>query len=100
MRNPFRHSGILDFFLEVIATDDVEVDLSSQALRLIGNACADTGLPSHFECGVLLRITDTIGHRCQSRKRGISRVPLAHHQTAPERFPGQPGRSGLIQHMC
>ncbi|MCJ1467634.1 hypothetical protein MMC07_006259 [Pseudocyphellaria aurata] len=41
-RAPFSQSGILDFFLEVIATDDVDTDLSSQTLRLIGNACADT----------------------------------------------------------
>ncbi|MCJ1265580.1 hypothetical protein MMC22_005460 [Lobaria immixta] len=41
-RIPFCQSGILDFFLEVTATEDVELDLSSQTLRLIGNACADT----------------------------------------------------------
>lgn len=99
-RIPFSESGILDFFLEVIATDDVDLDLSSQTLRLIGNACADTGLLTHVQCDLGLQVTDTIGHRCQQRKRGISRISLAHHQTAPERFPGKSGHSSLIQYMC
>lgn len=43
-RVPFREGGILDFFLEVIATEDVSTDLNLEALRLIGNACADEGL--------------------------------------------------------
>lgn len=57
-RIPFRQSGILDFFLEVIATDDVDLDLNSQTLRLIGNACADTGLPIHFQWGLAAQMTD------------------------------------------
>lgn len=44
-RVPFGTSGILDFFLEVIATQDVDNEMTSQTLRLIGNSCADTGLP-------------------------------------------------------
>lgn len=43
-RIPCGKAGILDFFLEIIITENVDFDLSSQALRLIGNACADTGL--------------------------------------------------------
>lgn len=64
-RIPFCESGILDFFLEVIATDDVDLDLSSQTLRLIGNACADTGLPTPFSCGLVLQLTDEIDYRFQ-----------------------------------
>lgn len=43
-RIPFRQGGILDFFLEVVATEDVSTDLNLEALRLIGNACANEGL--------------------------------------------------------
>lgn len=47
-RIPCREAGILEFFLEVIATEALEFDISSQTLRLIGNACADTGLLACF----------------------------------------------------
>ncbi|KAI9732603.1 MAG: hypothetical protein M1834_003939 [Cirrosporium novae-zelandiae] len=40
-RKPFGNAGILDFFLEVIATDKVQNDLALQSLRVIGNSCAD-----------------------------------------------------------
>lgn len=43
-RIPFRQGGILDLFLEVVATEDVSTDLNLEALRLIGNACANEGL--------------------------------------------------------
>ena len=43
-RSPFGESSILEFFLELIASEDVNLQLRSQALRFIGNTCADTGL--------------------------------------------------------
>lgn len=43
-RSPFGESSILEFFLDFIASEDVNLRLRSQALRLIGNTCADTGL--------------------------------------------------------
>ncbi|EGE84918.1 GTP binding protein [Blastomyces dermatitidis ATCC 18188] len=41
-RGAYGETGILDFFLRVIATDDVEDDILLHSLRLIGNSCADT----------------------------------------------------------
>ncbi|KAK2798603.1 hypothetical protein FQN51_007623 [Onygenales sp. PD_10] len=41
-RVPYGQSGILEFFLQVIATDDVDDDVLLHSLRLIGNSCADT----------------------------------------------------------
>ncbi|PGH02394.1 hypothetical protein GX51_04702 [Blastomyces parvus] len=41
-RGAYGQTGILDFFLRVIATDDVEDDILLHSLRLIGNSCADT----------------------------------------------------------
>ena len=43
-RTPFGEAGILDFFLNLIAADNVPEDLLVQALRLIGNACGDNGM--------------------------------------------------------
>lgn len=42
-RSPFAEAGILDFFLELIASQNTNLKLRSQALRFIGNTCADTG---------------------------------------------------------
>lgn len=42
-RSPYGQTGILDFFLRVAATEDVENDIMLHSLRLIGNSCADTG---------------------------------------------------------
>ena len=42
-RIPFGEAGILDFFLGIVAMDKVEHSLRLQALRLIGNSCADRG---------------------------------------------------------
>ncbi|KAJ5806978.1 hypothetical protein N7474_010570 [Penicillium riverlandense] len=42
-RAPYGQSGILKFFLEVIAsTDEIGTDLLLHSLRLVGNSCADT----------------------------------------------------------
>ncbi|KAK2798125.1 hypothetical protein FQN50_008936 [Emmonsiellopsis sp. PD_5] len=41
-RVPYGQCGILEFFLQVIATDDVDDDVLLHSLRLIGNSCADT----------------------------------------------------------
>lgn len=41
-RTPFGDSGILSFFLGVIATDPLRPALQLHTLRLIGNSCADT----------------------------------------------------------
>ncbi|GAM33289.1 hypothetical protein TCE0_003f00084 [Talaromyces pinophilus] len=41
-RIPFGQSGVLQFFLQLIATPDVDKDLLFHSLRLIGNSCADT----------------------------------------------------------
>lgn len=44
-RAPYGQSGILKFFLEVIAsTDAIGTDLLLHSLRLVGNSCADTGM--------------------------------------------------------
>ncbi|KJZ78567.1 hypothetical protein HIM_01958 [Hirsutella minnesotensis 3608] len=41
-RLPLGDSGILAFFLKVLAEDDVPNGLKVHALRLVGNSCADT----------------------------------------------------------
>lgn len=41
-RIPFGESGILLFFLDVVAFDNLRLGLHLHALRLVGNSCADT----------------------------------------------------------
>ncbi|KAI9700816.1 MAG: hypothetical protein M1836_002185 [Candelina mexicana] len=41
-RKPFGETGVLYFFLDILGTDRVEDGLMTQALRLVGNSCADT----------------------------------------------------------
>ncbi|KAI9755590.1 MAG: hypothetical protein M1835_000804 [Candelina submexicana] len=41
-RKPFGETGVLYFFLGILGTDRVEDGLMLQALRLVGNSCADT----------------------------------------------------------
>ncbi len=41
-RLPLGESGLLEFFLEVISTEGVPHEIVLPALRLVGNACADT----------------------------------------------------------
>ncbi|KAM5451742.1 hypothetical protein MaudCBS49596_003570 [Microsporum audouinii] len=41
-RPHFGQSGILDYFLRIISTDEVEENTLLHALRFIGNSCADT----------------------------------------------------------
>ncbi|WQF86621.1 Putative armadillo-like helical, Rap1 GTPase-GDP dissociation stimulator 1 [Colletotrichum destructivum] len=41
-RRPLGESGILDFFLSIIATQGLRPELKKHMLRLIGNSCADT----------------------------------------------------------
>ncbi|KAI9715185.1 MAG: hypothetical protein M1812_006164 [Candelaria pacifica] len=41
-RKPFGETGVLDFFLAVVGTEGVGDGLMTQALRLVGNSCADT----------------------------------------------------------
>ncbi|KND86945.1 hypothetical protein TOPH_08426 [Tolypocladium ophioglossoides CBS 100239] len=41
-RLPFGESGILEFFLGVLAEDGLSQGLQVQSLRLVGNSCADT----------------------------------------------------------
>ncbi|KAI9887942.1 MAG: hypothetical protein M1823_000199 [Watsoniomyces obsoletus] len=41
-RVPVGESGLLEFFLEVISTEGVPNEILLPALRLVGNACADT----------------------------------------------------------
>ncbi|WEW59391.1 hypothetical protein PRK78_004862 [Emydomyces testavorans] len=41
-RLPYGKTGVLDLYLRIIATRDVEDDILLHALRLIGNSCADT----------------------------------------------------------
>lgn len=66
-RIPFGIAGILAFFLEVIATPDVDPNMRSQTLRLIGNACADTGsltiYPRSFQ---LIDVSYTLTRRLES----------------------------------
>ena len=48
-RLAFGQSGVLGFFLNLIAGEEADEDLISHALRLIGNSCADIGpLKPHF----------------------------------------------------
>lgn len=39
---PYGNSGILTFFLEELAKDDISNKLKIHSLRIVGNACADT----------------------------------------------------------
>lgn len=41
-RGPLGDSGILDFFLGVLAVDGLRQGLQVHSLRLVGNSCADT----------------------------------------------------------
>ncbi|KAG8169734.1 hypothetical protein KVR01_000479 [Diaporthe batatas] len=41
-RLPIGESGLLDFFLGILPTPDLRPRLTTHALRLIGNSCADT----------------------------------------------------------
>ncbi|KAL7938777.1 hypothetical protein V8C35DRAFT_289164 [Trichoderma chlorosporum] len=41
-RGPFGDSGILEFFLRVLAGNDLKQGLKIHILRLVGNSCADT----------------------------------------------------------
>lgn len=41
-RLPLGESGILDFFLTLLAEDNLREGLQIHALRLTGNSCADT----------------------------------------------------------
>lgn len=43
-RSPYGQTGILEFFLRVVATEDIDHDIMLHSLRLVGNACADTGM--------------------------------------------------------
>lgn len=42
-RLPFGDEKMLDFYLDLLAADEIEHDWTSDALRLIGNTCADLG---------------------------------------------------------
>jgi hypothetical protein len=43
-RLPYGQSGVMTFFLQLIASkEDVSTTLVLHALRLVGNSCADTG---------------------------------------------------------
>lgn len=41
-RRSYGKSGILDLFLQVLKDDDAAEQLKVQALRIVGNSCADT----------------------------------------------------------
>ena len=43
-RIPLGDAGLLDYVLDLITTDATSEDLRIQALRLLGNSCADTGM--------------------------------------------------------
>lgn len=42
-RLPFGDEKILDFYLDLLAADEIERNWTSDALRLVGNSCADLG---------------------------------------------------------
>lgn len=42
-RIPIGESGLLDFFLGILAVDGLRQSLKIHTLRLIGNSCADEG---------------------------------------------------------
>lgn len=71
-RIPFGEAGILDFFLGILAMDGVEHNLKLHTLRLIGNACADTGMlalrmESPIDVANLSDLRQQQTTRCQSR---------------------------------
>ncbi|KAK1782401.1 armadillo-type protein [Copromyces sp. CBS 386.78] len=41
LRDPLRESGILDFVLKVLPTEELDLSLKRQCLRVLGNGCAD-----------------------------------------------------------
>ncbi|ROW07510.1 hypothetical protein VPNG_07106 [Cytospora leucostoma] len=43
-RSPLGSSGILEFFLNILPTPGLRLQLRTHALRVIGNSCADTGV--------------------------------------------------------
>ena len=43
LRLPFGDQRILDFYLDLLAKDENQSDWTSDALRLVGNSCADLG---------------------------------------------------------
>ncbi len=49
-RLPLGESGVLDFFIGLLAREDLRQPLKVQALRIIGNSCADTGRACHCQC--------------------------------------------------
>ncbi|KAK3401817.1 armadillo-type protein [Sordaria brevicollis] len=41
LRDPLRQSGILDFVLKVLPTEELDLSIKRQCLRVLGNGCAD-----------------------------------------------------------
>ncbi|KAJ4400224.1 hypothetical protein N0V85_005817 [Neurospora sp. IMI 360204] len=41
LRDPLRESGILDFVLKLLPTEELNLSLKRQCLRVLGNGCAD-----------------------------------------------------------
>ena len=42
-RLPYGEASILDFYLDLLAAEEIEHEWTSDALRLVGNSCADLG---------------------------------------------------------
>lgn len=59
-RSPYGQTGILEFFLRVVATEDIDHDIMLHSLRLVGNTCADTGMHLH--------LFNTVGSTAADRK--------------------------------
>ncbi len=64
LRLPFGDMGVLEFYLNLLSKDVDEHDWTSDALRLVGNTCADLG---SYRNKVLLFIVTDLAFRYQQR---------------------------------
>ena len=64
LRLPFGDMGVLEFYLNLLSKDADEHDWTSDALRLVGNTCADLG--SYRNKVLLFTVTD-LAFRYQQR---------------------------------
>jgi hypothetical protein len=56
-RMPYGQAGILEFFLRIVASQDVADDVLLHSLRLIGNSCADAGWHPRLISMLILLLT-------------------------------------------
>ena len=83
-RLPFGDEGVLDFYLDLLAEGENEHGWTSDALRLVGNSCADLG--SYF--GRFRRSTVTNWVEDINRERVLAKLSLPallHHLDEEEK---------------